>query len=59
MKIREVNAAMLTDMRELWNETSKARPDHLRDEDLLRHLMMEDGGDAQDACGPMEKNGYA
>jgi len=38
---------MLTDMRELWHETARARPDHLRDEDLLRHLMMEDGGDAQ------------
>jgi hypothetical protein len=47
MKIRNVNAAMLTDMRELWNETAPARPDQLRSEDILRYLMMDDGGDSQ------------
>jgi hypothetical protein len=47
MKIRNVNAAMLTDMLKLWNETSPARQDDLRSQETLRYLMLEDGGDSQ------------
>jgi hypothetical protein len=47
MKIREVNAAMLTDMRKLWVDSAPARADQFRDEELLRYFMMEDGGDSQ------------
>jgi hypothetical protein len=47
MKIRNVNAAMLTDMLKLWNETAPGRADSLRDPNTLRYLMMEDGGDSQ------------